>query len=471
MPAPISTKPDLGILAILLVGVFVTILDFFIVNVAIPSIQRDLHARPAEIQFVVAGFALAYGSGLIIGSRFGDIFGRRRMFMLGMAVFMISSAACGTAPDAVFLVVSRVVQGMSAALMAPQVLSIIGTVYTGQARARAVSVYGVATGIAAVFGQLIGGLLIHGNIFGWGWRTCFLINVPICLATLILTPRFVPESRVPGRRGLDLGGMILIALALLAVALPLIEGRQEGWPTWAWACLAAAVPLFALFVFYEQRVKQRQRSPLIDLSLFRERAFAVGLAAQLTFYSGVSSFFLVLALYLQLGRGFGPLESGLIFVALGAGYIVTSTSARRIAMKLGRQVIALGGLLRAVALALLLLIIAAAGVTGRIEWFIPALIIDGAGMGLALVPLASTVLSRITLEHTGAASGALATAQQVGNGLGVAIIGVIFYSALPAAPDVHGYTNAFRLSLGYVIGVSVFLALLVQLLPRRAGPQ
>jgi EmrB/QacA subfamily drug resistance transporter len=460
-------RPDRGTMLVLLAGIFMAILDFFIVNVAIPSIQRDLHASPATIQFIVAGFALAYGAGLIVGGRCGDIFGRRRMFVVGMALFTASSAACGVAPNATFLVIGRVCQGLSAALMSPQVLTIMGAAYQGEARARAINAYGVTMGIAAVFGQLIGGLLIQADIFGLSWRACFLINVPIGIVAIALAPRFVPESRAPGRPRVDLGGMILVSLALAAVVLPLIEGREEGWPLWAWLCLAVSVPLFALFAAYEHRVPLRGGSPLIDLNLFRERAFTVGLLTQLLFFTGMASFFLVFALYIQLGRGLSPLDSGLLFSAIGAGYMATSTTARKVAAKLGRQVIALGGLLRMVGLGLLLLTMAAIGVTGHTTWFIPALIIDGAGMGLAVAPLVSTVLSRITPQHAGAASGVLSTGQQIGSAAGVAIIGIIFYGALPASPGLNDYTNAFRFSLVYLIGVGLTLAVLVQFLPRK----
>ena len=468
-PPPVPTKPHLGTLLVVLTGTFMAGLDFFIVNVAVPSVQRDLHATSAEIQWIIAGYALAFGCGMITGGRLGDIFGRRRMFALAMVLFVLSSVACGVAQNAPFLVGARVLEGLSAALMGPQVLTILGTTYSGPARARAINSYGMAMGISAVFGQLIGGLLIQGNVFDLGWRGCFLINVPIGVAALALMPRFVPESRAPGRPRLDLGGMLLVTLGLVAVVLPLIEGRQQRWPLWTWGTLAAALPLFAAFALYESRVKARQGSPLIDMSLFRERAFTAGLAAQLVFWTGQASFFLVFALYVQFGRGLDALQAGLIFLPLGAGYLATSTTARWFALRMGRQVIALGGVLRLVGLTALLLLVLHFGVGGNIAWLVPALLIDGAGMGLAVAPLASTVLTRIPPKHAGSAVGVLTTGVQVGNALGVSLIGVVFYRVVGDTSGPIGYAHALNSSILFLLAIPLALVLLVQLLPRTPG--
>ncbi len=468
-PPAAASRPYWGTTLVLLTGTFISVLDFFIVNVAVPSIQRDLHASPAGIEWVVAGFALAYGSGLIIGGRLGDIFGRRRLFVLGLSLFVLSSAVCGIAPNIVVLIVGRLAQGLSAALLAPQILAILGATFAGSLRVRAFNAYGVSMGLAAVFGQLIGGVLIQANPGGLQWRSCFLINIPIGIVALALVPRFVPDARAPGRPRLDFIGMILIALALTAVLLPLIEGRQLGWPAWSWASLGAAVVLFALFTLYERWLPERGGSPLVDLTLFRERAFTAGLGAQLIFWTGQASYFLVFALYLQFGRGLAPLDAGLIFMAIGAGYMATSTTARFVAARLGRQVIALGGLLRIVGLSFMILTLALIGDGGNIGWLIPALVIDGAGQGLAVAPLATTVLSRVTPQHAGAAAGVLTTGIQAGNALGVAIVGVIFYGVLNHVHGANAYAHAFSFSLIYVILAAALLAALVQLLPRTPG--
>jgi len=465
-PDPPAVVASRGTLLVVLTGVFMTTLDFFIVNVAIPSTQKDLNASAAAIQWFVAGFGLAYGVGLITGGRLGDLYGRRRMFSVGLILFTLASLACGVAPTAGFLVGARVAQGIAAALLAPQVLAILRTAFTGLAQAKAFSAYGLTMGLAAVFGQLIGGLLIQANIAGTSWRACFLINIPIGIIALLFVPKFVPESRAPGRPKFDLGGVVLITLALVATVLPLIQGRQQGWPMWTALCGIGAVLLFVLFGGYENMLARREGSPLVNLALFRERAFTVGLLAQLVFWMGQASFFLVFALYVQAGRGLDALGAGLIFVAIGVGYLVTSTNAHHLARKLGHQVLALGGVVMAVGLVLLEVTVSRIGVGGNIAWLIPGLVLDGAGMGMAVAPLAVTVLARVTPQHAGAASGVLATALQIGNALGVAIIGVIFYTTLGAAPTHDSYSHAFTQSLLYSIGVGIALALLVQLLPR-----
>ncbi|MEU7887241.1 MFS transporter [Microbispora bryophytorum] len=441
-----------GTLPTVLTGVFVAILDFFIVNVAIPTMQRDLHAGPAAIEWVVAGYALAYGSGLILGGRLGDVFGRRRMFALGLALFTLASVACGLAPDADSLVAARVVQGAAAAVLAPQVLAVIRTAYSGAAQARAVNAYALTMGLAAVFGQLVGGLLIQADLFGLGWRACFLINLPIGAAALAATWRVIPESRAAGAVRLDLGGAALVTLALAATLLPLIEGREQGWPVWTWVSFALAV---ALLLAYARR---RHDSPLIDLTLFRERAVTAGLLTNLAFSMGMAAYFLIFAMYSQEGRGLDALHAGLVFTPIGAGYLAASLAAPRLAARFGRQIIAFGGLTRAVSLAVLLVAVTQ---NAPIGWLVPVLAVDGAGMGLVLSPIMGTVLSRVAPHHAGGAAGALTTAQQVGGALGVGVIGIVFYGALSG-----GVTVAFQHGLVYLIVITLAIAALVQWLPR-----
>jgi EmrB/QacA subfamily drug resistance transporter len=456
-------------LLVVLSGVFMAALDFFIVNVAIPSAQRGLQASAVAVEWIVAGYGLAYGVGLITGGRLGDMYGRRRLLGLGLTLFTVASLACGLAPTSAVLIGARVAQGLAAALVTPQVLAIIRTTFAGPAQARAFSAYALTMGVAAVFGQLIGGLLIEANLFGLGWRMCFLINIPVGLAALGLLGRVVPETRAPGRVQVDLPGVVLITTALVAVILPLIEGRADGWPWWTWSSFSASVVLFAAFGTAQRRRARSDRSPLVDLSLFRQRAFAFGLLAQFVFWMGQASFFLVLALYLQQGRGLTALHAGVVFVAVGAGYLATSTNAHRLAARLGRQTLAVGGLAMAVALALLHGTVSATGLTGHITWLVPALVVDGAGMGMAIAPLAATVLTRVPAHQAGAAGGILATAQQVGNAFGVAIIGIVFYTGLAQAHHANQYPAAFNRSIAYLIAVEVAFALFVQLLPRRTS--
>jgi len=453
-------------MAVLMAGTFVYVLDFFVVNVAIPATQADLGASDGQIQLVVATYAIAIASLLIVGGRLGDLLGRRRLFVVGLALFTAASALCGAAPSIEILLAGRVVQGIGAALFAPQVLSIIGVSFDGPARRKAVTVYGVVMGLAAVSGQLIGGALIELDIFGLGWRACYLVNVPIGIAAVAVAPRVLAESRAERGERLDVPGAALAGATLVAIVLPLIEGRSEGWPLWTFVSLAAAIPLGAAFVLRQRRLAATGGSPLVDLALFRERAFTVGVASSVVFFMGMASFFLVLAVYLQEGSGLSALDSGLVFTPLAAGYLGASVAAEALAPRFGRQVLAAGGVVRAVALLGLAMTVAAIGIDGSPWLLVPALAVDGIGMGLLTAPLVATVIGSMDERHAGAASGVLSTAQQVGNTIGVAAIGAVFYGAIGPTAD---FTGAFEAALLCVAVVSLAVAALVQMLPAPRG--
>ncbi|GAA1271241.1 MFS transporter [Kitasatospora nipponensis] len=459
----VAARPARGLLPVVLVATFMTTLDFFIVNVAIPSLQVELRAGPAAVQWVVAGFGLALAAALITAGRLGDRFGRRRMFALGLLCFTAASAACGLAPSAGTLMAARVAQGLAAALMGPQVLAILRTSFAGPAQARAFGMYGLTMGIGAVLGQLIGGLLIRADLFDLGWRACFLINVPVGLATLGFVRRAVPESRAPHRTGLDLPGTVLITTALVALVLPLIQGRAQGWPLWTWLCLAGSAVLLALFAVHQRRLAV---DPVVDPRLLRARPFAAGILAQLAFNFGQGSFFLVLAVYLQQGHGMDALGSGLLFTTIGAGYLLTSTTAHRTAARLGRQTIALGALLMAAGLVLLALAAHGTGPADSAWGLAPGLFVDGLGMGLVIAPLTGSVLGGVAPELVGSAAGVLATVQQVGGALGIALIGNLFYGSLDPGAAAGGFPHAFGLCMAALVLLELLLAALVQLLPR-----
>src|SRR5262245_9587004 len=440
---------------------FMVVLDFFIVNVAIPSMQSELHAGTGAVEWVIAGYGLTSAVGLIIGGRLGDRFGRRRMFSLGLLLFTIASLGCGIAPTSSLLVAGRIAQGLAAALLTPQALAILGVVYTGARRVRAFSIYGMALGLAAVSGQLIGGALIQANPAGLGWRTVFLINLPIGLLGLVLVPRLVPESRADGSPRLDLTGAGIVTLALTTILLPLIDGRSHGWPLWTWVSLAVSPFLLYGFARHQSWLGRRGGEPLLDPALFRERAFTVGLIAQLAFFSGMASFFLVLALYLQQGRGLDPLEAGLVFTIMAAAYVVASAQAPQLTARLGRGLPIGGAVALAAGHALLAATVLDIGTGHTVALLVPALLLIGTGMGLVLTPLTTTVLANVSPTSAGAASGALNTMQQIGNALGVAVTGVIFYGAIE-----HGLSHAFELSLAELVAVSILVAASARLLPR-----
>jgi EmrB/QacA subfamily drug resistance transporter len=436
------------------------VLDFFIVNVALPSMQSDLRASSGTVEWVAAGYGLTSAVFLITAARLGDRIGRRRTFSLGLALFTVSSAACGAATSPEMLIAGRLVQGLAGALLMPNVLSIIGVLYAGPDRARALSAYAMVMGLAAVGGQLIGGILVQADIAGLGWRSCFLINVPVGLLALALAPRVVPESHGERANRIDALGTILVTIGLTAIVLPLIEGRQHGWPAWTWASLGAAPVILAAFVAQQFRLARRGGSPLLELSLFRKRTFSAGLVAQLVFWSGQASFFLVLALYLQQGRGLSALNAGLVFTILAVAYLAASIGAPALAERYGRRVLTGGALVLASGHAVLVATVAAVGTGGSVAALIPGLMLVGAGMGLGIAPLATIIMSAMRPEHAGAASGALSTMQNVGNALGVSIVGVIFFGSLQG-----GFAHAFELSLAALAAILLSVAILTRLLP------
>jgi EmrB/QacA subfamily drug resistance transporter len=440
---------------VVLAGTFMTILDFFIVNVAIPSAQHDLHASDAGVEFVVAGYGLAYASGLITGGRLGDLYGRRRMYLIGLLAFVATSAACGLATTAGMLIAARVAQGVAAALLFPQVLSILNVTYTGADRARVFAAYGMTLGAASIGGQLLGGLLITADIAGLGWRACFLVNVPIGLAAAIATPFAVPESRNTSPLRLDLRGTLLGTLGLALLLVPLITGRQLGWPAWSLWSVAAAVPVLAGFAAHERALARRGGTPLVPPALFAIPAFRVGITTVFVFYAGMASLFLILALYLQGRRGYDSLAAGAVFLPLGVAFFLTSMQGARLSRRFGRRALALGAVILAVgetALALL----AAVGAPGP-GTIAACLAVSGAGMGMVMAPLISTVLAGIDGAHTGAASGVLSTTQQVAGAFGVSAIGIIFFQpAFASAPGA-----AFAAGLGYTVTLALIVAALL----------
>src|SRR3984957_3011676 len=382
-------------LAVILCGTFVYVLDFFIVNVALPSIQRSLGASPAAIEWVVAGYGLTSAAFLVTGGRLGDHYGRRRVFCAGPCGFPVASALCAVAPDAGFLVAARLAQGVAAATMAPNVLSILGTTYTGPARVKAISVYGMVMGVAAVLGQLVGGLLIAADPGGLGWRVIFWVNVPVGIAAVALARRIVPESRAAAAGRLDLRGAALFTAALVAVVLPLLDGREQGWPAWSWASLAAGPVLLAVFAWHLRATARRGGQPLLDPAIFAIRAFRAGLACQVLFWCQQAASYLLLALYLQQGRGLSPVESGGVFSVLAAGYLATSFRAPALTMRFGRRVIAAGAVVAALGNAALVagvLVHAGPGlgsagpVAGPVAALFPGLFLLGAGQGLCITP-------------------------------------------------------------------------------------
>lgn len=437
-PAAATADPRRWLALVVVVSAsFMAVFDQFVVNVAIPQMQRDLHASFAEIQFVVAGYALTYAVTLVTGGRLGDIFGRKRLFLIGMGGFTLASAWCGLAPGPGFLIAARLVQGLGAALMSPQVLSIIQVTFPPEERGGALSVYGAVVGLASLAGQALGGLLIRADLFGLGWRVVFLVNIPIGLLALLAAIPLVRETRSPAARQLDLGGVAIITGGLFLFTFPLVAGRDAGWPAWAWACLIAAIPVLIGFVYFERWKTRRDESPLVALDLFRERSFAAGLGVMFTFGMANPAMFFALALYLQIGLEFSPLAAGLTFAPAPVGFFLAATCSGRMVRLFGRNLILIAILMKAGAWATIGLLVLRDGAALHSLVLAPLMLIEGAGAGWTSPPLIGLSLAGVQGKDAGAAAGVFTTAQQIAGALGVALIGVVFFGVLAGrAPTV-----------------------------------
>jgi MFS family permease len=342
------------------------------------------------------------------------------------------------------------------------VLSIINTAFPGRHRARALSIYGVVLGLAAVGGQIVGGALVQLDLLHLSWRGCFLVNVPVGIVAVALAAQVVPESQAPERAVLDLGGAALLAFAVLAVLVPLTEGPSDGWPLWTWLSLGCAPLVGGLFVAHQARIGRRGDVPLLDLGLFAQRSFSAGLLTQICLAAAQASFFVYLALYLQQGRGLGALDAGLLFGILALAYVLASGPAPRLTEQFGGRVVGAGGVSLAAGLGILAVVVGRVGTGGSWLALVPGLVLAGAGIGLSYTPLTSIVLARLEPARAGAAAGALATVQQIGYAIGVALTGLIFFAAAHT-----GIARAFELSLLELTALGVGVAGCARLLPGR----
>jgi EmrB/QacA subfamily drug resistance transporter len=429
--APGAADPKRWVgLAVVLTAGFMQLVDISIVNVAIPSIQRDLDATYSQIQWVLAGYQLAFAVMLITGGRLGDIFGRKRLFMIGMAGFTLASALCGLAQSPGMLIGSRVLQGLMGAVMFPQILSVIQVTFPPKERASAFGLFGATIGLATITGPLVGGLLIQADLFGLQWRPIFLVNVPIGVLALAAAARYLIESRAPRALRLDPIGVTIVTAGLLLFVYPLVQGRDLDWPLWTFLSMAAAVPVLVLFGVYERHKKRLDGSPLIDLDLFRQRSFVPGLAVAGIFFMGIPAFFLTFSLWLQIGLGFTALHAGLTGIPFAVGSALASAASVRLAPALGRRILSVGSLLLVAGMATLIWTVDRYGGAIHSWQLIPALLVCGLGLGSVVAPLVNVVLAGIRGQDAGAASGVLSTVQQVGGAVGVAVIGVIFFGLL-----------------------------------------
>ncbi|MFD7230349.1 MFS transporter [Streptomyces sp. NPDC059881] len=452
----------MGLFTVLL-GAALPLVDFFIVNVALPTIGRDLAAGAAVLELVVAGYGVSYAVLLVLGGRLGDMLGRRRLFLLGMAAFGITSLACGIAPNAWSLVAARVAQGAAAALMLPQVLATIQAATTGTRRARAMGLYGATAGLSMVAGQILGGVLVAWDIAGTGWRSVFLVNVPVVLAGLFLGARAVPETRSQRPEPVDVAGTLLLATTLLTLLAPLTEGRATGWPLWTWLSLAAFP--FSAYAFYrvELRADRKGRTPLVPPSLFRLLSLRRGLVMIVPFSIGFSGFMFVIAVALQQGARLGPVSAGLTLVPMAVVFFAGSLAGPRFVARYGTRVVTAGGLVQGLGVALIAL------ATWR-DWphlgvlpLMPGVAVAGLGQALQLPVLFRIILSEVPAARAGVGGGVMITTQQSALALGVATLGSLFLGLVPAL----GMRDALVTTLLVQLAGIALTVLLSLRLPRR----
>jgi MFS family permease len=499
-----SSRHKWLVLIIILMAPFMAYLYLYVVFVASPSIQHGLHASFEQIQFVIAGYTIAYGVNLITAGRLGDTYGRKRMFMIGMAVFTLTSAGCAFSPNSLTLIIIRIFQGAAAAIMFPQALAIIQATFTSKQKDVAIAWYGVIIGIGAVAGQLLGGFLVQTNLFNLDWRLIFLVNVPIGIGTLIAALRIVHESKSEKSVGLDIGGTAIISVVLFLLFYPLIEGRDAGWPLWIYISIILSIVLIIPFILFERRLtsssklngssennKNNKRSqstfkpklPLIPLSLFKDRSFMIGTLIMLVFYIGNFVFVFVLTFYLQNGLGYSPLASSLIYLPMGIGFLISSLLTPKIVPKLETAILKIGTIIMIIGYGLVVITAHQESSIGlQSSQLLPYMFTIGIGLGFVVVPLINIIISRAKIENVGAASGVLNTMMAVGNAMGIALIGSLFFGMIAvsatSASDIgnvfngsinhvkiHQYTYALINSILCSIGVVIVTFLLIFLLP------
>jgi EmrB/QacA subfamily drug resistance transporter len=464
-------------LAVLLLAGFMNLVDVSIVNVALPRLQHDLGATSSQIEWVVAAYVLAFALALLPFGRLGDVIGRKNMFLTGVACFTLFSILCGVAPSMRLLIIARVFQGLSGAMMMPQVLAITQVIFPPRERGLAFSMFGFTAGLASVAGPLIGGLLINADLFGLDWRPIFLVNIPVGILAIIVGRALIPA--VPAHPDLthDLGGIVLAVVAVFLLVFPLIEGHTVGWPAWTFVMIAASLLCSIVFYFHERRREARNETQLLPVSLMTSGNFMLGASIAMAVFSGVAGFFLVLAVFLQTGFGLTPLQSGLTTLPFSLGVLMASLVAGRLGSRWPRERVAFGAATLCAGMLLLRYFVGGIGDEFNHWTFLPPLLVAGIGLGSTVSSLFQTVLSTVPPRDTGSASGAMQSFQQMGNTLGIAIVGQIFFTALQGGlaagvANHPAFVDSMRDALVYealVFGVAAVMVTFLKRPPAIAG--
>ncbi|MEU1733302.1 DHA2 family efflux MFS transporter permease subunit [Streptosporangium sp. NPDC020145] len=458
-------------LTVCLVSGFMTLLDVSIVNVALPAIRTGLGAPQSDLQWVVSGYALTFGLVLVPAGRFGDMRGRRNVFVFGVALFTLASAAAGIARTSTWLVLARLVQGVAGGIVNPQVSGLIQQLFRGAERGRAFGMLGATIGISTAVGPLLGGLLIRLGGEHDGWRLVFYVNVPIGLLAIALAYRYIPR-RPPERRSrksMDPVGVLLLAAGLVLILLPLVEGQQwRG--AGRWLLPVAGLATIGLFALWERRYG-RSREPMVNLSLFGRRSYTFGALIAALYFAGFTSIFFILTIYLQNGLGYSPLEAGLASTSFAAGSAVASMLGGRVTVRFGRPLVVAGLVMVVIGLAVTELAVRLNAGPG-VAWAIAApLLLAGLGSGLVISPNQTLTLAQVPVAEAGTAGGVLQTGQRIGTALGIAAIGSVFFAVTASSHGDHAtaFRTALLVTIGFVLAALV-VAVADVLADRRSRP-
>jgi EmrB/QacA subfamily drug resistance transporter len=451
---------------ILMVAMFMDLMDSTITNVALPSIGADLHATPAQLEWTLAGYVIAFATLLITGGRLGDIVGRRRVFVIGVAGFTLASLFASLAQSGDVLVATRLVQGAFAGIMVPQVLSSIQVMFSPEERGPILGITGALSALGAIGGLLFGGWLVTANVLGVGWRGIFLVNIPLGIVLIVVALLAVPNSRSEHPLTLDLVGVMLGGLAVFLVVFPLTDGRQAGWAAWIWAMLIAAPFAIVAFIVHQKRRLTRDGSSLLPMPLFRNHGFSSGLVVQVLSSVGNGGYALILLFYVQQALGFTALSAGLTILPIAVGSMVATGVAVPLAQRFGKSLVLVGGLIQAGAFGWTVLVIGARGpALSGWDLTIP-LGLAGVGMMLLIMPLMGLTLATVPATDAGAASGTLTTFGQIGMVLGVAIAGAIYFGAVGAHPNATSAQHAVTAGLWVPIAAYVLAGAAALAMPR-----
>ncbi|MET4138442.1 MFS transporter [Pedobacter sp. UYP1] len=454
-------------LFVLLMGAFLSPLDFFIVNVALPAIKEALHATESQLQFVIIAYGATYAVLVVTGGRLGDIYGRKRMFIIGMLLFTSSSAICGFAPNIELLIGARIMQGLAAALLAPQVLSSIRIIFSAKEQPKAMGFFGATFGLASIAGQLLGGILLKIHPFGFTWESVFMLNIPIGLVTIIFAFFVLPENKPAKQPKLDIPGIIFLSLALFLIIYPLIKGREEGWPLWIFLYFAAAIPVLVTFIKLEKETVAKGKDPLIDLSMFRNMHFVTG-AIIIFFFNSTAAFFMIYPYYLQNGLHWDVLSAGLAVLPYAAGFFIGPLTSAMLTRKLGSSVVLLALGLLSTGYAVVIIATLCYPAPGFLLY--AGLMIAGMGHGIVLPALVRITLAPVNPEKAGMAAGIVSTAIQMGSAIGVALIGTIFFSLLNNNSSIQSFKIAFAIAIGCLLTIFIiafFLTIKLNKLPLK----